>query len=65
MNACSASERSSASKPSAQTYTIHGLASNPQVAHERMRLVVFPAATTQFDAALDVDFSATRRVQAG
>jgi 4-hydroxy-tetrahydrodipicolinate synthase len=25
---------------------------------------VFPAATTQFDAALDVDFAATRRVQA-
>jgi dihydrodipicolinate synthase/N-acetylneuraminate lyase len=26
---------------------------------------VFPAATTQFDAAIDVDFAATRRVQAG
>jgi hypothetical protein len=31
-----------------------------------MRLVGrIPATTTQFDAALDVDFSAIRRVQAG
>jgi 1-pyrroline-4-hydroxy-2-carboxylate deaminase len=59
------SEWSSASKPGAEPYTIVHRASNRRW---RMKSLcswsgVFPAATTQFDAALDLDLAATRRVQ--
>src|ERR1700744_1683806 len=65
MLAWSTSERSSASKPRAQPYTICDRASNRSWIMKGCSWSgVFPAATTQFDAALDLDLGATRRVQA-